>query len=102
MRFHLTAKSILKSCIPIVVDIFISISALVEIFENDIIVIHFSGKTIEKWDYEKIIKVCKLIAGISTFIVSNVATIILRKYVNYDIDDDNTIVLFNINQQNQT
>jgi hypothetical protein len=96
MRFDITAKSILKSCIPIVVDIFISISSIVEILENDIVIIRVSGKNIEKWDYEMIIKVCKLISGILTFLISNIATIILKKYVNYDEDDENTIVLFKI------
>lgn len=97
MRFNLTAKSILKSCIPIIVDIFISISSIIEILENDIVITHFSGKIIEKWDYGMIIKVCKLISGILTFLVSNIATYILKKYINYDEDDDNTIVLFKIN-----
>lgn len=96
MRINLSAKSILKSYIPIIVDIFISISSIIEILENDIIVTYFSGKIIEKWDYEKIIKICKLISGILTFLISNIATYILRKYVDYDENDDNTIVLFKI------
>lgn len=96
MLFRITAKSILRSCIPIIVDIFISISSIIEILENDIVITHFAGKTIEKWDYGMVIKACKLVSGISTFIISNIATLILKKYVNYDNGDDDTIVLFNI------
>lgn len=101
MRFNLTAKSILKSYIPIIVDIFISISSIIEILENDIVITHFSGKTIENWDYGMIIKVCKLISGISTFLVSNIATYILKKYVNYDENDDNIIVLFKLDDKTE-
>ena len=99
MRINLTAKSILKSYIPIIVDIFISISSIIEILENDIVITHFSGKTIEKWDYGMIIKICKLISGILTFLVSNIATYILKKYVNYDENDDNIIVLFKLDDK---
>jgi hypothetical protein len=96
MRITLTAKSILKSWIPIIIDIFISMSAIIEILENDIVITGIKGEKIHKWDYSMRIKLCKLISGILTLLISNTGTIILKKYVDYDGDDENTIVLFKV------